>query len=393
MVRTLDFLTLPGVQKLSEYAHAGLPIIFDGGVPTRMWSHHTCSAQKVSRIMHDLAKLDNVHVIDSPTRNLADYLTSIGIEPRAKVSANGSWYTVWREDTKANVDYVFVFNEQGNTTTGTVDFASTKIPYWFDAWTGEQTPVSLYEKSHSRTKIPFTLHGNQSAIIAFLPKPLAPLPSYHATSASDGILSISTSKTSLSVKAGKQQKSLQVKTSDGHVHKVASSSADSFDLGAWNLTVEHWAPPKDLHDAKTQALKSNTTHALSSLVSWQDIDGLQDVSGRGYYTTTFRWPPKGGADGAFIDFGRVFHTLTVSVNGHRLPPLDASRARADIGKYLKKGENKVEAVIATTLINTLRPVWSQLEFSATTPLKNIPPAQDYGLKGPVVITPYKETLI
>jgi len=394
VIRTLDYLTLPGVQKLSEYAHAGLPIIFDGGVPTRMWSYHKCAAQKVSRIMHDLAKLDNVHVIESPTRNLADYLTSLGIEPLTKVASNGSWYTVWREDTKTNVDYVFVFNEQEDTTTGTVEFASTKIPYWFDAWTGEQTPVALYEQTGARTKIPFTLHGNQSAIVAFLPKAQGPLPAYHATSASDGILSVSTSKTSLSIKAGDQGARLQVKTSDGTIHNVANADSESFDLtGPWNLTVEHWAPPDDLYDAHVQARKFNTTHELPSLASWQDIDGLQNVSGRGYYTTTFPWPPKGRADGAFIDFGRVSHTLTVSINGHQLPPLDTSRARADIGAYLKDGENVVQAIIATTLINTLRPIWDKLEFSATTALKAIPPAQDYGLKIPITVTPYVETLI
>lgn len=70
-------------------------------------------------------------------------------------------------------------------------------------------------------------------------------------------------------------------------------------------------------------------------------------------------------DGAVIDFGRIFHALKVSVNSQQLPPLDPSQARAGIGPRLKEGENEVRAVIATTLINTRRPIWSQLRSSAT----------------------------
>lgn len=342
--------------------------------------------------MHELAELDNVHVTEMGD-GLADKLVSIGIEPRTKVSSNGTWHTVWREDTQNDIDYVFVYNEQGNTTTGTVEFASTKIPYWFDAWTGDQTPVALYEQTESSTKIPFTFHGNQSSIVAFLPKPLGPVPRLHATSMSDGVLSVTASKNLLSIKAGNPAENLRVKTSDGKMHEVAKTAAKPFSLGPWRLTVEHWDPPDDLADAHTTAVKSNTTHELPSLVSWQEINGLKNVSGRGHYTARFSWPPKGGADGAFLDLGRVWHTVTVVVNGKRLPPLDASHARADIGAYLRRGENQVEITIATTLINVLRPIWTQLRFSGTTPVKAIPPIQQYGLQGQVTVTPYKETMI
>ncbi len=306
-MRTLDYLTVSGAQKLAEYAQAGLPIIFDGGIPTRLWAYHKCDAAKVTRIMNDISKLSNVHVIDSPDRNLADVLSSIGIDPLARISSNGTWYTVWREDTSQNAEYVFVYNSEGNTTAGTVEFASTKIPYWFDAWTGEQSPVALYEQSDKGIKIPFAFQGNQSKIVAFLSKPLGTVPSLHATSVSGTVLSVTASGKSLSVKTGSQGgASPQVTTSDGKVHELAAAGSEPFELSSWALTVEHWDPPADLSDAYTAAVKSNTTHQLSSLAGWQTIDGLQNVSGRGHYSTKFNWPPQGGADGAFINLGRVF---------------------------------------------------------------------------------------
>jgi hypothetical protein len=394
VVRILEFLTVPGVKKLREYARAGLPIIFDGGVPTRMWAAHECASKQVSAVMHDLAELENVHVITGA--GLADTILSLGIEPLTKISSNGSWYTVWREDTINNIDYVFVYNENGTTTTGTIEFASTKIPYLYDIWSGKQFPLMVYEKTATKTIIPFTLHGNQSNIVAFLPEPINAVPTTYVTSSPSGVLSISASNQSISVKAGANGQPLSVKTSDGQTHAVAGSVAKPFGLTNWNLTVEHWDPPENFGDVAVTARKSNTTHNLPTLVTWNKIPDLENVSGRGYYTAKFQWPPTQTAvDGAFIDVGRIFQTLTLTVNGNRLPPLDPSEGRADIGPYLKTGENEVHIAIATTLINALRPVWYDMRFSATVPEppNRLPPAQVYGLKSPVTITPYKETII
>ncbi|CAH0025578.1 unnamed protein product [Clonostachys rhizophaga] len=395
ILRILDFMTVPGARRLAEYAKAGLPIIFEGGVPTRMWNAHQCHADIVNKTMYEIAELDNVHIVSEEV-GLANTMASLGIEPLTKVSANTTWYTVWREDTKNDVDYVWVYNEAESLSTGTIEFLSTKIPYQYDIWTGERTPVVVYEQTETRTIIPFTFQGNQTTIIAFHPEPLVDVPRVHLTSAPDNVLSVSTSKEAISVKVGSIGESLQIMASDDSEHNIDATEAEPFELEEWDLVVEHWDPPEDFNDAHITAVKSNSTHKLSSLVSWREIDGLEDASGRGHYSTKFDWPPTSGeVDGAFIDVGRIVQTLTMFVNGEQLPPLDPSHGRADIGSYLLKGENEVTIVIATTLINRLRPIWYDMRFSGTvpTPEDRTPPAQDYGLRAPVVITPYKETLI
>lgn len=388
-------MTVPGARKLAEYAKAGLPIIFEGGVPTRMWNAHQCHADIVKKTMHEIAELDNVHIV-SEEAGLANTIASLGIEPLTKVSANTAWYTVWREDTKNDVDYVWVYNEAGSLSTGTIEFLSTKIPYQYDIWTGERTPVVVYEQTETRTIIPFTFQGNQTTIIAFHSEPLADVPRVHLTSVPDNVLSVSASKEAINVKVGSIGKSLKTMASGDSEHSIDATEVEPFELEEWDLVVEHWDPPQDFNDAHITAVKSNSTHKLSSLVSWREIDGLEDASGRGHYSTKFGWPPtSGGVDGAFIDVGRIVQTLTMFVNGEQLPPLDPSHGRADIGPYLVKGENEVTIVIVTTLINRLRPIWYDMRFSGTvpTPEDRTPPAQDYGLRAPVVIIPYKETLI
>lgn len=391
-------MTLFGVKKLREYALAGLPIIFAGGIPTRMWAPHKCPAEAVERIMNEMAELPNVHIAATNDDGVAQALVDIGIQPRTKIDSNGPWYTAWREDTVNDVDYVFVYNPSNVTTTGTVGFETTKIPYIFDAWTGEQNPVARYEQTDERTIIPFTLHANQSTIVAFLPEPLDANPSVYVTDASEEILSITAAEKKVSVKAGTSSSdSLSVKTSDGKAHIVAKSSAKPFSPSSWTLTVEHWDAPADLYDYPRSAVKSNSTHSLTALKSWLTIPGLETTSGRGHYKTTFTWPPAGDskADGALLDLGRTFHSMKAYVNGKKLPPLDCSAAVADIGPFLREGENVLEVTVGTTLINVLRPIWRDLRFSATHPSESVPvhPAQHYGLTGPVVLTPYRETLI
>ncbi|KAL5434257.1 hypothetical protein PMIN07_009197 [Paraphaeosphaeria minitans] len=395
VLRQNDSLTLKGVSKLVEFANAGLPIVFAGGKPSMLVGTVAPTAQR--QVLHDIdtiSRLPNVHVTDSYF--VASTIASLEIQPLTKVSTNTSWHTYWRSDPTTDTDYVFVYNDamyeppgQGPST-GTIHFQSTKIPYEYNAWTGEKSPILPYAKTNTSTTIHFRLAGNQSTIVAFEP-PLhdVPAPEPVNYSAPDVL--------GISFKNGTA------------VLKTACASTPAFTLNNWSLTVEHWDPPVDLYNYTSGALKHNTTHHLPSLVSWIDILGLQNVSGRGYYSTTFVWPPNTPASagpgsspkGAFIDFGPVYHTLRASLNGRPLPPLDVAAARADIADYLVEGVNRVDAVVATPLGNVLRPIWTFLESSGEGPgspdagLEHgfMPPPQGrYGL-GAVRLVPYMEVVV
>ena len=392
VVRTTDNLTKGGVVMLAQFAQAGLPIIFYGGIPSTIFSWNTTEAQYISTTMNELAQLDNVHIVQS---DLAQSLLSLGIEPFARITGNGSWYTNWHQDTETGSDYVYIYNSNMTTTTGSVEFQSVGVPYWFDAVTGEQTPVVLYNSTESSTTIPLTLAGDQSMIVVFTSQPLGPLPSLHFNSvlAQDTAVDLSAAGDDLVVKAG-YGSSITVSTSDGQEHSITGSSSPPFELQQWSLIVEQWAPSQDLYESQFMTVKTNSSYEMDELVSWQSIEGLEDVSGRGYYNSSFQWPPTNGADGATIDFGRIFHTLQAAVNGQPLPSLDVADARADITQQLRNGTNTVEVCIATTLINVVRPFWNQLESSGSHPRNSqVPDGQDYGLQSPVIVTPYQITLL
>lgn len=380
VVRANDSMTPNGVGKLAEYAHAGLPLIFSGGLPTYLLTAKTVEDNLVSNVLKPLTALPNVHVV--PYEGLASSLASIGVTPLTKLSANHTWYTYWRRDDARAMDYVFVYNDGENLglgnghSEGTVEFASTGSPYTFDAWTGEQTPILNYTQSDNSTRIFFQLAGNQSTIVAFADSPIKrrTAPPY-VSSADAGLLGFSSNN-------------------GGILGKTPTGISTT--LSNWTLIAESWTPSSDLYDVET-TIKTNTTHHLGVLTSWQNIDSLQNVSGIGYYSTSFTWSGSSysnnssSADGAIIDLGAIFHTIRVTINGHTLPPLDLTWARADITQYLVDGENKVEAVVTTPLLNAMRPIWNKLLSSGDPPQYPAAPAQDYGLLQPVKVIPYKTT--
>jgi hypothetical protein len=382
-------MTVPGVDRIADIAHTGFPVIFSGGIPSYLASYNASGSIYINKTLNSLTSLSNVHVVSYD--GLAATVSSLGIKPATVVTADNIWYTYWR--TKDSTDYIFVYNDAfssplgGGASQGTVEFQSTGKPYLLDAWTGTQTPILNYTQSKTSTTIYFDLAGDQSVIVAF---ENSQSPGVHVTSASPGILSFSSQGQGIVANVGSTASKCD--TSDGKSHSLAASSTSPITLSDWTLIVEHWNPPSNLSDIETVAVKSNTTHSLSSLVSWQTISGLQFVSGRGYYSTSFNLPSTHNG-GAIIDFGAIVHSIQVSINGHSLPPLDTTWARADITPYLVNGENKVEAVVATTLVNQLNPIWSQLQTSGVGPTPGPPSPQDYGLLFDVVVTPYTSTVV
>jgi hypothetical protein len=411
VVRANDSLTLDGVSKLIQFANAGLPIVLAGGIPsTVLGTLAPTVLRQVQRDLAAMARLPNVHVTAS--NFVAQTIASLGIEPLTKISTNATWYTYWRSDPATEIDYIFIYNDamyepQGRgASQGTIEFQSTKTPYEYNTWTGEKKPILTYNTTNTSTIIPFRLAGNQSTVIAFLPlSSEVNNTSIHLTGATDGILDVTAKNGSIHLK---MSGNATYTTSTGTTKTISAPPSSPFVLKNWTLIVEHWDPPVNLYDYTSGALKHNTTHLLPKIVPWLDIPSLKNVSGRGYYSTTFIWPPPSPAyasglteipDGAYLSFGPIYHTLRVSVNGHMLPSLDVTDARAYISSYLIEGVNKVEAVVATPLGNVLRPIWFQLMSSGESPgsadagpSKGFvePPEGRYGLIGDATVVPYWE---
>ncbi|KFZ03789.1 hypothetical protein V502_10661 [Pseudogymnoascus sp. VKM F-4520 (FW-2644)] len=395
VLRSDDSLTLAGTQKLVQYAKQGLPIVIQGGIPNKIASANGLKQAQAN--VQSILSLKNVRQVGPGP--LAPTLASMGIQPRTKVSG-ATWLTYWRYDRNACVNYVLVFNDGTNRTSGTVTFQSTDKPFLLNAWTGTEEPILNYVVSHSddTTIIPLTLAAGQTILVAFKSNvgPMA-IPQTHITAATVPILGYvykQPNRITIKVPASSAKGSITLSNSNT-VHIPPQQARAPITLRNWLLNAESWTPSPNFFDSNSIGTKTNKTFTLPDLASWSDIPGLANTSGIGYYSNSFTWNPSSDGSGAFIDFGAIQNTVRVRINDKTLPPLDLSAASADISAYLQKGKNTVEAIAATTLYNALVPIYPQLLTGGTQPTfgPGIPglggvPSVPAGLLETVVITPY-----
>lgn len=413
IVRGSDSVTVPGAGMLAKLARAGLPLVFAGGLPSYVGGHHDRAGRAyVNQTLRALRCLANVHHVPRED-GLADVVAALGIEPRTRVRARPSaarWWPVWHETADGRAQYALVYHEGEERSAGTVTFRSTGRPYRYAASSGAVTPVGVYTQQGTTTTIDLVLEPHQAVLVGFHH---GEPPAVHATATSAGVLDVRFAAGGLRAVVGSSPAGAHaewVRTSDGVVHRVPAVAAAPAALGNWTLVVEHWDPPSPLTDIAAVASRWNSTHRLDGLASWQQIPGLAHASGRGYYTTTFAWPPAGAADpvdgallGALLSLGPVIHTMAASVNGHALDALDAlagGGGTADITPFLVAGaQNTLEVVVSTTLANRLAPIWDTLRTSGAPPTglfgsETRPPGNaDYGLVGPVTLIPYREVAL
>jgi hypothetical protein len=393
ILRSDELLTSEGVSKIVQYAKQGFPIMISGGIPNQIASSTGLSAARAK--LNSITSFPNVHLV--PSGPLASAIASIGIQPLTKITADQPWYTYWRQLNKSKEAYVFIYNDGNSSSDGFIGFRSTKLPYFFYAWTGEERPIANYKVRDEYTFIPLTLAPKQSIIVAFLSTRKGRTPDIHVTSGPPSVLEYSYNDfNDLIVKVPCSKGNLTIFTSNGKQHRVsAKHDLNSTRLQNWILVAEKWGPPVDFNNSSASSLKTNTTYKLPTLLSWPLIPGLQNTSGVGYYYNSFTWNDT--SVGAFVDFGSVVHTLRVSVNGHRLPPLDVTHARMDISEYLRAGRNEIVAVVSTPMINGLRPYLDRIMTSGQAPLiadlTFLSLETEGGLVGEVVIVPYEQVII
>jgi hypothetical protein len=253
---------------------------------------------------------------------------------------------------------------------------SDAVPYLLDAWTGETTPIAVWERQGDQIRVGVDLLPGQATIVA-LARPTGRTPS--ATSVAGGSLRVAGRSLVLrSSTAGTATVTIGGRTRTVSVDGVR----DPIPLASWDLAVEDWQPGA----SATETIRPVRKVHLDALAAWSQIPGLEDVSGVGTYTAVVDlgrdWPDTAGA---VLELGEVNDTFRVSVNGRRVAPCDVLDTSVDVGPLLRHGRNVIEVEVASTLINRLRTVTPEV-YAAV-------PRQAYGLIGPVRLVPYVERVV
>ncbi|KAL4940392.1 hypothetical protein BDV06DRAFT_230334 [Aspergillus oleicola] len=402
-------LKVEEVRYLRVYARCGLPIILAGGRPRYRPAGSSCTEQSLNDALDELQATRNVYTVEMG--QVAVQLANLRLLPRASVNTTGSGsgsdvvYTTWREDKESGMNYALVFNNESHPISGKATFASGGIPYVFDAWAGEKQAVLAYQHNNrtTTTTIPIKLNAGQTMIFAF--DTMSSTKAFcHFNSLSPNVLGVTQPQPStLSVQAPYNNSTIEATFPNSSTIKIKPNpriqKQSLIHITNWSVTAEHWETPTNSSDAVTIAAKHNTTHHLDNLKSWLNIPGLQNASGIGYYETSFTWTGSrpGSADGAYIHFANITHTLQLFINDKFTGPFDHNSGMVDITPFLVTGKNKVLVIVPTKMWNYIKSIAGDIRESGNLPMglgvalsdPSIQPKIDSGLLGDVVVSPYR----
>lgn len=360
-------MLLDSARHILDYARAGLPIVIIGELPATPTSFGTDDSE-LAALLTQLTATSGVTRIATPGE-LPAALAASGVTGSAVPNGITGLLHARRA---GDVTYYFLYNSGATAVSGTVTLAGDGRPCTVDPWTGAITHLGRYTvPGRDRVTVPISAAAGEAVIIA-----LAGDGERHAVSADipvirtdDGLFARITSPGTYSAVLDNGR------TVEAHAATVPAVPT----IGSWDVTIEDWQPadPGGVESDAIGTAKLRHHLTLATLVSWQQIPGMANVSGVGTYTATIMLQ---AATSAYLSLGSVgAGSARVTVNGTDIGPVNQVDPVVDLGRTLKAGANVITVTVATTLQNRLR---------ATRPDVYTQPAQDYGLIGPVTITPY-----
>ncbi|MFE3851731.1 glycosyl hydrolase [Streptomyces griseorubiginosus] len=377
-----DETTIPAdtVRRFVEYSRHGLPIIFVGTMPSA-GSYSTDGA--ITDDMAILLSRRNVKHV-AGRNDVPGALAGLGIVPDASYGSRAKLLSYHRQTEDADLYHLYNYGDADtypaaktmDAVQATVTLKGQGRPYLLDAWTGKITPIAEYRANKGSVTLDMTVGANDSVIVA-----LAKDPRFSGNPVPGPSVQHTTARVEYDQAGGLSAKSdsagaVPVVLSDGRTVSARFGAVPSArSLSRWDLSVESWTRGSKPSESAKSTVDVGT---LSVLAPWRQLPGLETASGIGTYSTEFSMK-AGWADGvgAVLDLGEVTDTFRITVNGTRLAA-NQNDTKLDIGRYLVAGHNKIVVEVASTLFNS----WIAEYELAKQPT-------NYGLLGPVTLTPYR----
>lgn len=361
VVKDQSTMPVQVARRLVHYAGRGLPVVIVGDLPSTTPGHDRSAEQdrELRQVVQQLVRQPNVTRVG----DLADVpgaLARQGVRAAAApTDPSADLLSVRRADDTTS--YYYLFNQTSWETEQEITLRGKGKPFRLDTWTGKIEPITDYHSTPDGVRVRVQLRPTDTEVIAL-------------TTRNDD--------------------TFRWRGAPGHGPVTAKNTG----LGPvtptdWTLDVQGWSagPSGAPGDTTKQDLPTVRLEATpnGTLPPWSQISpetghatDLRDVSGVGTYRSTFRlddgWQE---VRGAHLDLGTVVDTATVAVNGTPLPPLDPQDLRhLEVGHLLRPGQNTVTVRVASTLLNAVR-------VAPGTGAQGRE-RMDYGLLGPVRLTPY-----
>ena len=294
-----------------------------------------------------------------------------------------------------DADIYFVSNIQDQPVDFPVVFRVTgkKVSEW-NPFTGDITPIHLFDDNDTTTTIPLHLKPYGSTLFVFRDGVSRP----HVTNTTLHSIKSAGETTVVALAAQNGYHHAKVKNDGALVTKevmVDAIPAPMYISGEWNLLLE--SP----HFTRTEK-------KLAQLSSWTDDEQLRYFSGTGVYEIRFNVPESYvAADHELIlDLGRVGDIAEVELNGRECGIIWMSGEELNVTSAVKAGINKLVIKVTNTNINRVStfteplPIPDELqERFGTATASRVPREFGFkqlpfsGLGGPVKISVLKKVAI
>ena len=345
IVDHVSMISLAAMDRLVEYANAGLPVILYGSDIKRVYGSDKDADIEVAEMYARVARLNNVKMVATEDEIL-NVLTELRVSSHAKYHIPQLEATLY-QDVTDGTNYYYLYNNafpdnsammgnhQGDRYKGenkvlrnmTVTLEGDGVPYQLDPYTGKVAQIAEYNVGAGGVNFTIDRMSGGCAMI------------YAVTPDEDTFNQV----------AGQKISNVEEK-------KPIDLSGET-----WKLIIHSYGPDpnsKDPGDSKV----TDVDFGMQSLGKWCDMQvtgeqldmlGVSDmkyVSGTGEYTISFTLPDDFGEnDGAFIaySYGRD-QVGALIVNGTELPANNASD-RVDAGTLLTAGQNTLTIRLNSTL--------------------------------------------
>ncbi|MFD6953486.1 alpha-L-rhamnosidase [Nocardiopsis sp. TSRI0078] len=384
--------TLPveTARRLLGYARSGLRILVvgDWSAPEEPGIDQE-EAQELTATLQELLAQPTVHRVDT-REQIPQGLDALDAAPDVVYAEDSPLLHTRRRG--ENLELYYLTN---GSDTDPVDHditVSTGVrdayPFALDLWTGRIEPLPLHQADQGRVSVRVRLAPGSSTVLALAtPQWTTRFSDPDAKMPPGRLKKLRLDRTDADtvrladgravIRAGEPGTYTSTYADGRTVTTTIDTVGAQVELTGWRVEVEDWRPGGSTTETEVHLHE----YSLDTLAPWTDIDGLEEVSGTGRYTTTVElgeaWT---GGHGAHLDLGRVTDTYRVTVNGTELPPCDQLSPVVDVGPWLTRGTNTIEIEVATTLLNRMRAFRPDVYEDAR--------PQEYGLLGPVRLLPY-----
>lgn len=378
-------LPLAAAESLLAIASGDVRIVVIGEAPRELPgidAEEGRATQRLARIVDEVLA-QSVVVRDPEAKALSGVLRDLNIEPVAK-SSNGTARFIHRSD--GDVNYFYVHNPGDDESAGNIRLCAAGVPFHLDAWSGEIARIAEYSVENDCVVLNLTQQPGDADIFALAP------PGYLGEALVEPRLPVVSSNAETVYVRGRDLvgrrldgRAARIALADGTVVEIdAQKLPQPLNLERWQLDVERFLP------ADPQGRTTETRHELLSLntvelTHWSEIPGLETVSGIGTYSTDIELGDEWFGLGAYFELSEVSGAFSIRVNGEDIDDLNQIDKRFDLGRKLRPGRNRIEVTVATNLNNVLRSSFPR-DYGSQ-------PAQHYGLIGPTILRPYRDTTL